>query len=179
MLEHIYPYLLVHKKLQLAGIGSLEMVPVSAAIDPAGLHILAPYEKINFIPGQVVTSSSFIAWGEAIDHIDMETASSTTHAAINELAASIQLQQPVLIAGVGNFCKEGLGISFTAHEPLYAVQEALPLPTGLQWSFKKGLLYKAQPLSAMDTYWWVAAILLFAAGATAIFNYFLNINDQF
>jgi hypothetical protein len=95
------------------------------------------------------------------------------------LAASIQLQQPVLIAGVGNFCKEGLGISFTAHEPLYTVQEVLPLPTGLQWSFKKGLLYKAQPLSVMDTYWWVAAILLALAGAAATINYYLNINDQF
>lgn len=179
MLDHIYPYLLVHKKLQLAGIGTLEMVPVSAAIDPSGLHISAPYEKINFIPGQLATSSSFIAWVAALDHIDIETASSTTHAAIEELASSLQLQQPVLIAGVGNFCKEGLGISFTAHEPLYAVQEAIPLPTGLQWSFKKGLLYKAQPLSFMDRYWWVAAILLFAAGAAAIFNYFLNINDQF
>lgn len=179
MLDHIYPYLLVHKKLQLAGIGTLEMVPVSAAIDPSGLHISAPYEKINFTPGQVLTNTSFIAWVAALDHIDIETASSTTHAAIEELASSLQLQQPVLIAGVGNFCKEGLGISFTAHEPLYAVQEALPLPTGLQWSFKKGLLYKAQPLSFMDRYWWVAAILLFAAGAAAIFNYFLNINDQF
>ncbi len=179
MLDHIYPYLLVHKKLQLAGIGTLEMLPVTAAIDPSGLHISAPYEKINFTPGQVLTNTSFIAWVAALDHIDIETASSTTHAAIEELASSLQLQQPVLIAGVGNFCKEGLGISFTAHEPLYAVQEALPLPTGLQWSFKKGLLYKAQPLSVMDRYWWVAAILLFAAGAAAIFNYFLNINDQF
>ena len=179
MLDHIYPYLLVHKKLQLAGIGTLEMLPVTAAIDPSGLHISAPYEKINFTPGQVLTNTSFIAWVAALDHIDIETASSTTHAAIEELASSLQLQQPVLIAGVGNFCKEGLGISFTAHEPLYAVQEALPLPTGLQWSFKKGLLYKAQPLSFMDRYWWVAAILLFAAGVAAIFNYFLNINDQF
>ena len=50
MLDHIYPYLLVHKKLQLAGIGTLEMVPVSAAIDKGGLRISAPYEKINFIP---------------------------------------------------------------------------------------------------------------------------------
>jgi hypothetical protein len=82
MLDHIYPYLLVHKKLQLAGIGTLEMVPVSAAIDPGGLHISAPYEKINFTPAQEATSSSFIAWVAAIDHIDMETASSTTHAAI-------------------------------------------------------------------------------------------------
>ena len=49
MLDHIYPYLLVHKKLQLAGIGTLEMVPVSAAIDKSGLRIAAPYEKINFI----------------------------------------------------------------------------------------------------------------------------------
>jgi hypothetical protein len=179
MFDHIYPYLLVHKKLQLAGIGTLEMVPVSAAIDPGGLHISAPYEKINFTPAQVATSPSFIAWVSALDHIDIETASSTTHAAVQELAASIQLQQPVLIAGVGNFCKEGLGISFTAHEPLYTVQEALPLPTGLQWSFKKGILYPLQTKSIMDTYWWVAAILLFAAGAVAIFNYFLNINDQF
>jgi hypothetical protein len=98
MLDHIYPYLLVHKKLQLAGIGTLEMVPVSAAIDPGGLHISAPYEKINFTPAQEATSSSFIAWVAAIDHIDMETASSTTHAAIEELAASIQLKQSVLIA---------------------------------------------------------------------------------
>jgi hypothetical protein len=179
MLDHIYPYLLVHKKLQLAGLGTLEMVPVSAAIDPSGLHISAPYEKINFTPGQVLTNTSFIAWVAALDHIDIETASSTTHAAIEELASSLHLQQPVLIAGVGNFCKEGLGISFTAHDPLYAVQEALPLPTGLQWSFKKGLLYKAQPLSVMDTYWWVAAILLALAGAAATINYYLNINDQF
>jgi hypothetical protein len=93
MLDHIYPYLLVHKKLQLAGIGTLEMVPVSAAIDPGGLHISAPYEKINFTPAQEATSSSFIAWVAAIDHIDMETASSTTHAAIEELAASIQLKR--------------------------------------------------------------------------------------
>ena len=177
MLDHIYPFLLVHKKLQFAGIGTLEMVPVSAAIDKSGLRISAPYEKINFIPGQVPTDQSFIAWVAALDHI--ETASSTTHVAIEELAASIQLQQPVIIAGVGNFCKEGSGISFTAHEPLYAVQEALPIPTGLQWSFKKGLLYKAQPLSAMDTYWWVAAILLAIAGTAAIANYYLQINDQF
>lgn len=179
MLDHIYPFLLVHKKLQFAGIGTLEMVPVSAAIDKGGLRISAPYEKINFIPGQVPTDQSFIAWVAALDHIDIETASSTTHVAIEELAASIQLQQPVIIAGVGNFRKQGSGILFTAHEPLYAVQEALPIPTGLQWSFKKGLLYKAQPLSVMDSYWWVAAILLFAAGAAAIFNYYLNINDQF
>ena len=179
MLDHIYPFLLVHKKLQFAGIGTLEMVPVSAAIDKSGLRISAPFEKINFIPGQVPTDQSFIAWVAAFDHLDIETASSTTHVAIEELAASIQLQQPVIIAGVGNFCKEGSGISFTAHEPLYAVQEALPIPTGLQWSFKKGLLYKAQPLSAMDTYWWVAAILLAIAGTAAIANYYLQINDQF
>ncbi len=179
MLDHIYPFLLVHKKLQFAGIGTLEMVPVSAAIDKGGLRISAPYEKINFIPGQVPTDQSFIAWVAALDHIDIETASSTTHAAIEELAASIQLQQPVIIAGVGNFRKEGSGILFTAHEPLYAVQEALPIPTGLQWSFKKGLLYKAQPLSTMDTYWWVAAILLAIAGTAAIANYYLQINDQF
>jgi hypothetical protein len=179
MLDHIYPFLLVHKKLQFAGIGTLEMVPVSAAIDKGGLRISAPYEKINFIPGQVPTDQSFIAWVAALDHIDIETASSTTHVAIEELAASIQLQQPVIIAGVGNFRKEGSGILFTAHEPLYAVQEALPIPTGLQWSFKKGLLYKAQPLSTMDTYWWVAAILLAIAGTAAIANYYLQINDQF
>ena len=179
MLDHIYPFLLVHKKLQFAGIGTLEMVPVSAAIDKGGLRISAPYEKINFIPGQVPTDQSFIAWVAAFDHLDIETASSTTHVAIEELAASIQLQQPVIIAGVGNFRKEGSGISFTAHEPLYAVQEALPITTGLQWSFKKGLLYKAQPLSAMDTYWWVAAILLATAGAAAIANYYLQLNDQF
>ena len=179
MLDHIYPFLLVHKKLQFAGIGTLEMVPVSAAIDKSGLRISAPYEKINFIPGQVPTDQSFIAWVAAFDHLDIETASSTTHVAIEELAASIQLQQPVIIAGVGNFRKEGSGISFTAHEPLYAVQEALPIPTGLQWSFKKGLLYKAQPLSTMDTYWWVAAILLAIAGTAAIANYYLQINDQF
>ena len=179
MLDHIYPFLLVHKKLQFAGIGTLEMVPVSAAIDKGGLRISAPYEKINFIPGQVPTDQSFIAWVAALDHIDIETASSTTHVAIEELAASIQLQQPVIIAGVGNFRKQGSGILFTAHEPLYAVQEALPIPTGLQWSFKKGLLYKAQPLSTMDTYWWVAAILLALAGTAAIANYYLQINDQF
>ena len=179
MLDHIYPFLLVHKKLQFAGIGTLEMVPVSAAIDKGGLRISAPYEKINFIPGQVPTDQSFIAWVAALDHIDIETASSTTHVAIEELAASIQLQQPVIIAGVGNFRREGSGILFTAHEPLYAVQEALPIPTGLQWSFKKGLLYKAQPLSTMDTYWWVAAILLAIAGTAAIANYYLQINDQF
>ncbi len=179
MLDHIYPFLLVHKKLQFAGIGTLEMVPVSAAIDKGGLRISAPYEKINFIPGQVPTDQSFIAWVAALDHIDIETASSTTHLAIEELAASIQLQQPVIIAGVGNFRKQGSGILFTAHEPLYAVQEALPIPTGLQWSFKKGLLYKAQPLSTMDTYWWVAAILLAIAGTAAIANYYLQINDQF
>ena len=179
MLDHIYPFLLVHKKLQFAGIGTLEMVPVSAAIDKGGLRISAPYEKINFIPGQVPTDQSFIAWVAALDHIDIETASSTTHVAIEELAASIQLQQPVIIAGVGNFRKQGSGILFTAHEPLYAVQEALPIPTGLQWSFKKGLLYKAQPLSTMDTYWWVAAILLAIAGTAAIANYYLQINDQF
>ena len=179
MLDHIYPFLLVHKKLQFAGIGTLEMVPVSAAIDKGGLRISAPYEKINFIPGQVPTDQSFIAWVAALDHIDIETASSTTHVAIEELAASIQLQQPVIIAGVGNFRKQGSGILFTVHEPLYSVQEALPIPTGLQWSFKKGLLYKAQPLSAMDTYWWVAAILLALAGTAAIANYYLQINDQF
>ena len=179
MLDHIYPFLLVHKKLQFAGIGTLEMVPVSAAIDKSGLRIAAPYEKINFILGQVPTDSSFIAWVAALDHIDIETAASTTHEAVAELAASIHLQQPVIIAGVGNLHKEGSGISFTAHEPLYAVQEALPIPTGLQWSFKKGLLYKAQPLSAMDTYWWVAAILLAIAGTAAIANYYLQINDQF
>jgi hypothetical protein len=179
MLDHIYPFLLVHKKLQFAGIGTLEMVPVSAAIDKGGLRISAPYEKINFIPGQVPTDQSFIAWVAALDHIDIETASSTTHVAIEELAASIQLQQPVIIAGVGNFRREGSGILFTAHEPLYSVQEALPIPTGLQWSFKKGLLYKAQPLSTMDTYWWVAAILLAIAGTAAIANYYLQINDQF
>ena len=179
MLDHIYPFLLVHKKLQLAGIGTLELAPVSAAIDPSGLHISAPYEKINFLPGQVATSSLFIAWVAALDHIDIETASSSTHVAVQELADSIQSQQPVLIAGVGSFCKEGLGISFTPHEPLYTLQEALPIPSGLQWSFKKGLLYKAQPLSIMDAYWWVAAIILALAGVAATINYYLNINDQF
>jgi hypothetical protein len=179
MLDHIYPYLLVHKKLQLAGIGTLQLIPVSAAIDPSGLSISAPYEKINFTPAQVATSSSFIAWVSALDHVDIDTASSTTNQAIEELASSIQLRQPILIAGVGHFYNEGVGISFTPHEPVYPIQEALPLPTDLQWSFKKGLLYKAQSLSVMDTYWWVAAILLFAAGAAAIINYYLNINDQF
>jgi hypothetical protein len=31
----------------------------------------------------------------------------------------------------------------------------------------------------MDTYWWVAAILLAIAGTAAIANYYLQINDQF
>lgn len=179
MLDHIYPYLLVHKKLQMAGIGTLRLIPVSAAIDPSGLSISAPYEKINFTPGQVSTDVSFIAWVSALDHIDIDTASSTTNQAMEELASSIQLKQPVLIAGIGHFHKKGADISLTPHEPVYAIQEALPISGGLQWSFKKGTLYTLQVKSIMDTYWWVAALLLATAGAAAILNYYYTINDQF
>ena len=179
MLDHIYPFLLVHKKLQLAGIGTLQMVPVSAAIDAGGLSITAPYEKINFIPGQVSTDPSFAFWVAALDHIDFDTATSTTNQALEELASSIQLNQPVHIASVGHFQKHGAGISFIPHEPIYAVQEALPITGGLQWSFKKGFLYTQAAKSIMDTYWWVAALILAIAGAAAIANYYFNLNDQF
>jgi hypothetical protein len=179
MLDHIYPFLLVHKKLQLSGIGTLQMVPVSAAIDAGGLSIAAPYEKINFIPEQVSTDSSFAAWVAALDHIDMDTAISRTSLAIEELVASIQLNQPVHIASVGHFQKQGAGISFIPHEPIYLVQEALPITGGLQWSFKKGFLYTQAAKSIMDTYWWVAALILAIAGAAAIANYYFNLNDQF
>jgi hypothetical protein len=179
MLDHIYPYLLVHKKLQLAGIGTLQLVPVSAAIEAGGSSIAAPYEKVNFIPGQVSTDSSFVAWVAALDHIDMDTAISTINQAVEELASSTQLHQPVHIASVGHFQKEGAGISFIPHEPIYAVQEALPIPGGLQWSFKKGVLYIREAKSILDTYWWVAALLLATAGAAAIANYYFNLNDQF
>ena len=179
MLDHIYPFLLVHKKLQLAGIGTLQMVPVSAAIDAGGLSIAAPYEKLNFIPGQVYTDPSFFAWVAALDHIDLETATSTTNQALEELASSIQLNQPVHIASVGHFQKDGAGISFISHEPIYAAQEALPISGGLQWSFKKGVLYTLDAKSIIDNYWWVSALLLACAGAAAIVNYYLNINDQF
>ena len=179
MLDHIYPYLLVHKKLQLAGIGSLQLIPVSAAIDPSGLRISAPYEKVTFIPGHVSTDASFIAWVSALDHIDLDTATSTTNQAVEELASSIQLRQPVLIAGVGHFQNEGAGISFMPHESVYSIQESLPISGGLQWSFKKGILYKLQVKSIIDIYWWVAALLLATAGAAAILNYYYTINDQF
>ena len=179
MLDHIYPFLLVHKKLQLAGIGTLQMVPVSAAIDASGLSIAAPYEKINFIPGQVSTDPSFAAWVAALDHIDMDTAISTTNQALEELASSIPLNQPVHIASVGHFQKECAGISFVPNEPIYAVQEALPITGGLQWSFKKGVLYTQEAKSIMDTYWWVAALLLATAGAVAIANYYFTLNVQF
>ena len=179
MLDHIYPFLLVHKKLQLAGIGTLQMVPVSAVIEAGGSRIAAPYDKINFIPGQVSTDPSFAAWVAALDHIDMDTALSTTSQAVDELASSIQMNQPVHIASVGHFQKEESSIVFTPHEPLYVVQEALPISGGLQWSFKKGVLYTREAKSIMDSYWWVAALLLATAGAAAIANYYFNFNDQF
>jgi hypothetical protein len=98
---------------------------------------------------------------------------------VEELASSIQLNQPVHIASVGHFQKEGAGISFIPQEPMYAAQEALPISGGLQWSFKKGVLYTLQAKSIMDNYWWVAALLLAIAGAAAIANYYFNLNDQF
>lgn len=179
MLDHIYPFLLVHKKLQLAGIGTLQLVPVSAVVDAGGLSITAPNEKINFIPGQVTTGSALAAWVAALDHIDLETALSTTHQAVEEIAYSIQLNQPVYIASVGHFQKEGAGISFIPHQPMYAAQETLPITGGLQWSFKKGVLYTREAKSIMDTYWWVAALLLATAGAAAIANYYFTLNVQF
>jgi hypothetical protein len=179
MLDHIYPFLLVHKKLQLTGVGTLQMVPVSAAIESGGLSIAAPYEKVNFTPGQVTTDPAFVAWVAALDHIDLDTASTTTNQAVEEIASSIQLNQPVHIASVGHFQKEGAGISFIPQEPMYAAQEVLPISGGLQWSFKKGVLYTVEAKSIMDTYWWVAALLLATAGAAAIANYYFNLNDQF
>jgi hypothetical protein len=80
---------------------------------------------------------------------------------------------------IGHFHKKGADISLTPHEPVYAIQEALPISGGLQWSFKKGTLYPLQVKSIMDTYWWVAALLLATAGTAAILNYYYTINDQF
>jgi hypothetical protein len=179
MLDYIYPFLLIHKKLQLAGIGTIQLERVSAAVDASGEKIAAPYEKVSFNAGQGVTDASFIAWVATIDHLDIDTATSTTQLAVQDLASSIHLQQPVVIAGVGSFSKEGAGISFKPHEPLYTPQEAIPIPAGLKWSFKKGLFIKELPLSIMDTYWWVAAVLLALAGTLAIVNYYSNFNVQF
>jgi hypothetical protein len=89
------------------------------------------------------------------------------------------LNQPVHIASVGHFQKQGAEISFIPHEPIYLVQEVLPITGGLQWSFKKGFLYTQAAKSIMDTYWWVAALILAIAGAAAIANYYFNLNDQF
>jgi hypothetical protein len=139
MLDYIYPFLLIHKKLQLAGIGTIQLERVSAAVDASGEKIAAPYEKVSFNAGQGVTDASFIAWVATIDHLDIDTATSTTQLAVQDLASSIHLQQPVVIAGVGSFSKEGSGISFKPHEPLYTPQNAIPIPAGLKWSFKKGL----------------------------------------
>ena len=179
MLDYIYPFLLIHKKLQLAGIGTIQLERVSAAVDASGENIAAPYEKVSFNPGQVTTDASFIAWVANVDHLDIDTATSTTQLALQDLASSIHLQQPVVIAGVGSFSKEGSGISFKPHDPLYTPQDATPIPSGLKWSFKKGLFIKESPSSIMDTYWWVGAIILALAGTLAIVNYYFNLNAQF
>jgi nucleoid DNA-binding protein len=179
MLDYIYPFLLIHKKLQLAGIGTIQLERVSAAVDASGENIAAPYEKVSFSAGQVTTDASFIAWVATVDHLDIETATSTTQTALQDLASSIHLQQSVVIAGVGSFTKEGAGISFKPHEPLYTPQDAIAIPAGLKWSFKKGLFIKELPMSVMDTYWWIAAVLLAVAGTLAIVNYYFNFNTQF
>jgi hypothetical protein len=179
MLDYIYPFLLIHKKLQLAGIGTIQLERVSAAVDASGENIAAPYEKVSFSAGQVTTDASFIAWVATVDRLDIETATSTTQTALQDLASSIHLQQSVVIAGVGSFTKEGAGISFKPHEPLYTPQDAIAIPAGLKWSFKKGLFIKELPMSMMDTYWWVAAVLLAVAGTLAIVNYYFNFNTQF
>jgi len=179
MLDYIYPFLLIHKKLQLAGIGTIHLERVSAVVDPSGERITAPFEKVSFTPGGEVTDASFMAWVAAIDHLDIDTATSTTQLAVQDLASSIHLKQQVAIASVGSFYKEGAGISFKPHEPLYTPQDAIAIPAGLKWSFKKGLFIKELPLSMMDTYWWVAAVLLAVAGTLAIVNYYFNFNTQF
>lgn len=179
MLDYIYPFLMIHKKLQLAGIGTIQLERVSAAVDASGENIAAPYEKVSFNAGQGVTDATFIAWVATIDHLDIDTATSTTQLALQDLASSIHLQQSVVIACVGSFSKEGSGISFKPHEPLYTPQNTIPIPAGLKWSFKKGLFIKELPLSMMDTYWWVGAIILALAGTLAIVNYYSNFNVQF
>jgi hypothetical protein len=179
MLDYIYPFLLIHKKLQLAGIGTLYLERVSAVVDAIGENIAAPFEKVSFTPGSDITDPSFMAWVAAIDHLDIDTATSTTQLALQDLASSIHLKQQVVIASVGSFYKEGAGISFKPHEPLYAPQEAIAIPTRLKWSFKKGFFIKELPMSMMDTYWWIAALVLALAGTVAIVNYHFNLNDQF
>lgn len=179
MLDYIYPFLLIHKKLQLTGIGTLQLERVSAAVDASGENIAAPYEKVSFNAGQVATDPSFMAWVAAIDHLDIDKATSTTQLAVQDLASSIHLKQQVAIASVGSFYKEVAGISFKPHEPLYTPQDAIAIPAGLKWSFKKGLFIKELPLSIMDTYWWVGAIILALAGTLAIVNYYSNFNVQF
>ncbi len=179
MLDYIYPFLLIHKKLQLAGIGTLHLERVSAVVDASGKNIAAPYEKVSFTLGGEITDASFMAWVATIDHLDIDTATSTTQLAVQDLASSIHLKQPVVIASVGRFYIEGSGISFKPHEPLYTPQNAIAIPTGLQWSFKKGLFIKELPMSMMDTYWWIAALVLALAGTVAIVNYHFNLNDQF
>ncbi len=179
MLDYIYPYLLIHKKLQLAGIGTLQLERVSAVVDASGENIAAPYEKISFTSGGDFTDASFMAWVATVDHLDIDNATSTTQIAVQELASSIHLQQPLVIASVGTFYKEGVGISFKPHEPLYTLQDAIAIPAGLKWSFKKGVFIKQLPKSIMDTYWWIAALVLAIAGTLAIVNYYFNFNAQF
>ena len=82
MLDYIYPFLLIHKKLQLAGIGTLYLERVSAVVDASGENIAAPFEKVSFTPGSDITDPSFMAWVAAIDHLDIDTATSTTQLAL-------------------------------------------------------------------------------------------------
>lgn len=120
----LYQYLIIHKQLNLPGIGLLQITDVPARYNAAEKKIYAPYPAIRCKTERMEIDNVLYNWIATQLSISTEAAQNRFHTFINDMLSELAKHSQVAWKGLGLFTKDDTGIIRFTWEKM--IQHYLP-----------------------------------------------------
>ena len=182
MYSLLYQYLIIHKRLDLPGVGLLQVIDVPARYNAAEKKIYAPHPAIRYKEERMEIDENLYSWMATQLSTSVEAAQNQFHAFINNIIDELAKHNQLIWKGLGLFTKDDTGIIRFTWEK--TIQQYLPSVTATK-VIRKGMSHNllvgeneatniemAQWLN-QDTapvqkkrwwFWMIAASIIFAIG---------------
>lgn len=186
MHQHLYKYLVLHRRLNVPGLGHFVREPVSASLDVTGTILQPPLPVIRFRQEAVHADKQFydfLAWEMDIDEVE---AIQHFRDYAEDLKKAAAVEPGTTMPGIGKLSiTENGQVHFEPTPPPEALFPPVPLPDGITFKhsgevtagIKKqaGLTeITAEPETEKNagSSWWIYAAILLLIGVGIILYYY-------
>ena len=186
MYSLLHQYLIIHKQLDLPGVGLLQVIDVPARYNAAEKKIYAPHPAIRCKAERMEVDNILYSWIAKQLSISVETAQNQFHTFINNILGELAKHNQTTWKGLGIFTKNDTGIIRFAWEK--TIQQYLPSITATKIirngtshnllvgaheatsiEMEQWLSQDASPLTKKHRWFWVMATVIVVAISISIY----------